>query len=54
MIFIPPFNENDIDIKESKTTLLNDYSYNKLDVFYKGVDNNINENIDKTTFVYAA
>ena len=45
---------NDIDIKESKTTLLNDYSYNKLDVFYKGVDNNINENIDKTTFVYAA
>ena len=29
--FIPPFNENDIDIKESKTTLLNDYSYNKLD-----------------------
>ena len=52
--FIPPFNENDIDIKESKTTLLNDYSYNKLDVFYKGVDNNINENIDKTTFVYAA
>ena len=52
--FIPPFNENDIDIKESKTTLLNDYSYNKLDVFYQGVDNNINENIDKTTFVYAA
>ena len=52
--FIPPFNENDIDIKESKTTLLNDYSYNKLDVFYKGVDNNINDNIDKTTFVYAA
>lgn len=33
--FIPPFNENDIDIKESKTTLLNDYSYNKLDVFIK-------------------